>query len=470
LRVRHASTDAAAPDILVLGGSVAGLLAAAAVAPFAARVRVVDRDDLDTDLRTPRDGTPQAGHSHAILMGGIAAMDEILPGFSGSLVDDGALLVDVLGRTRWIIDCHEQVRATSGEMWLLASRTLLEARLRRRVLALGNVTAVGGVDIVRPQLDASSRRVSGVVVAPRDAPRGGDEQLIGADLVIDATGRASRTVAWLRSNGFAEPPETVVDARVRYVTRRFHHAPGVLDGLDAEIVGPQPASRRCGIVLRQERDTWTVTLVGRFGEEPPLDLDGFRAYARSLPGRGIAEVAEGCQPASAPLRATFPASRWRHWERLPERPAGLVVVGDAVASVNPAVGQGMTMSALQVRELHRLLSATGFDDIEARCASAFADAVAGPWEMGTLADASYVNAGSVGLPGRLLEAYLDRVIAVGTRRPDVARSLARVLHLLDGTPALLSPSVLWRVLGPGSRRAVADARAVMLQPRQAPTL
>ena len=277
MRGRSGGTVLRKHHVVVLGGSIAGLLAAAAVSDFADGVTIVDRDALDTELLAPRDGTPQAGHSHAILMGGIAAMDEVLPGFSDSLVDDGALLVDVLGRTRWIIDHHEQSRATSGELWMLGSRTLLESRLRRRVLGLTNVATVGGVDITRPQLDQSRQQVIGVVVTPRTPGREIDERLLSADLVIDATGRSPRTVAWLRGLGYAEPPETVVDARVSYVTRRFHHRPGVLDGLDAEIVGPQPGSDRCGIALRQERDTWTVTLVGRYGEEPPLDLAGFRA-------------------------------------------------------------------------------------------------------------------------------------------------------------------------------------------------
>ena len=206
-------------------------------------------------------------------------------------------------------------------------------------------------------------------------------------------------------------------------------------------------------------------MVGRYGEEPPLDLDGFRAYARSLPGPGVAEVAAQCDPATEPLRASFPASRWRHWEKLTERPRGLIVVGDAVASVNPAVGQGMTMSALQVRELLRLLRASGFGDIETRSARAFADAVSGPWEMGTIADTAYLHGGSAGVTGRLADAYLDRIIAIGTQRPDVARSLARVLHLRDGMAALLSPGLLWAALGPGSRRDVAKARAAQLQPQ-----
>ena len=445
-------------DVVVLGASVAGLLTAAALSELADSVRVIDRDDLGGDLEAPRDGTPQAGHTHAVLMGGLAAMDDLLPGLSASLVDDGALLADVLGRTRWIVDDLQQAHQASGDAWMLVSRTLLESRLRRRVRALPGVSLTGGLDIGSPVVEPGSRRISGVVVTPRSGPSAASETLT-ADLVVDATGRAPRSVAWLRGLGLDEPPETVVEAGVRYVTRRFRHEPGVLEGYDAELVGPHLGSQRCGVALRQEHDTWTVTLIGRFGEDPPLDLDGFREFARSLPSTGIAEVTQRCTPTTEPLRATFPVSRWRHWEKLETRLAGLVVVGDAVASVNPSAGQGMTMSALQVRALRDVVREHGADRLEARAAAALANAVADPWVMGTSYDTAYLKAGGSSVADRVLDAYLDRVIAVGTQRPEVAHALTRVLHLVDSTSALLRPSIAWAVLGPGSRRAVARAKA-----------
>ena len=454
---RRERDDAEARHVVILGASVAGLLSAAAVSPYATRVTVVDRDDLEVDLVAPREGTPQAGHSHAILMGGVVAMDEILPGFADSLVEDGALLVDVLGRTRWLVERHELVRPASRDSWMLGSRTLLESRLRRRVRSLPNVSLLGGLDIVGLQWADDMGRITGVDVCARNDGTPGPQHTMPADLVIDATGRAPRSLAWLKTAGFTEPPETVVDARVSYVTRRFHDRPGLLDDLDAEIVGPHVGSRRCGIALRQENGTWTVTLVGRFGEHPPLELDGFRTFAHSLPGSAIATVADGCEPATEPLRATFPASRWRHWEKLSDLPRGLVIVGDAVASVNPAVGQGMSMSALQVRAFARLLAKNGLDDIDMRTAHSFAKAVEGPWFMGTSSDSATLGSGSTSLMDRVLEIYLDRTIALGAQLPQVALPLIRVLHLVDSPTSLLHPRIAWAVLGPTSRRRLAHA-------------
>jgi len=448
-------------DVVVLGGSLAGLLAAAAVAPYADHVRVLDRDELASELVAPRRGTPQAGHSHALLMGGMAAFDELVPGFSREVVEGGGILSDVLGRTLWLVDDRQLAREDSGAVWLIASRTLIEACVRRRVSALSNVTLEGGVDIVDLASSADGSRVTGAVVSQRDGTS--TQRFVAADLVIDASGKKPRSLAWLKANGYAPPSETVVPAGIRYATRRFAQTAGVLDDLDCVTIPPYPGSRRAGLALRQEGGVWSVTLGGRFGEEPPTDLDSFRAFARSLPTTEVAEVVEGCTPIGEPLRAAFPVSRWRHWDRMDRRPRGLVVIGDAVVAVNPTVGQGMTMTAQQAVALRTVVRERGVDDIESRAATALAQAVTAAWEIGTIDDVMAVAPDTASRVDRVVDSYLGRAIAVGTQRVDVALALLRVFHLVDTYAAMLHPRVVTAVAGPGSHRHV---RASALERRQ----
>ncbi len=457
---------------VVLGGSLAGLLAARVLAEHVDEVVLVDRDDLADELTGPRRGVAQSRHTHGLLVRGTDAIESIVPGFTDSLLARGALQTDVLARTRWHMADNILSRRPSGLVGLLASRTLVEAEIRRRVTATPNVVLLGGHDIVGLRAHADGSGVAGVVLAPRpqhgDRPQPDGDRRPGvreasAGLVVDATGRGSRAPRWLADLGYPVPRETLVNAQVQYVTRLFRARDGVLDDLDADVVGSRPTVGRGGVALRQEGDRWTVTLAEQFGGRPPVDLEGFRAFARTLPTDGIATIAEHCEPIGDAARFAYPTSRWRHWEKLDRRLAGLVVIGDAVCSFNPVYGQGMSSAAHQALELRELLQAGGTHDIAARSSRAFARVVATPWALATGADGRFPGQPVKPLPERLVDRYLDRLVQVATEDPTVAVAFGRVLNLLAAPPTLMAPPIAWRVLGPGSHRIVGRARVARSQ-------
>lgn len=464
--ISHPTNDPARRRAVVLGGSLAGLLTARVLADHVDEVVVVDRDDLDGELAGPRRGVAQSRHSHGLLVGGTDAIESIVPGFTEGLLARGALRADVLARSRWLVSDNVLSRQPSGLVGLLASRTLVESEVRRRVTSLPNVVRMGRHDIVGLRLSPDGTRVGGVALAPRphelpdrphDAP--GSALDLEAGLVVDATGRGSRAPRWLADLGYPAPEETQVDAQIHYVTRLFHDRPGVLDDLDADIVGTRPTSGRAGVALRQEGDRWTVTLAEQFGLRPPTDLEGFRAFARALPTPGIAAIAEGCEPLGEAVRFSYPASRWRHWERLDRRPDGLVVIGDAVCSFNPIYGQGMSSAAQQALGLRDLLRARGTHDLAARSAEAFARVVAAPWALATGSDRRFPGQPAKPMPERLVDRYLDRLLEVATEDTAVSTAFGRVLNLLAAPPSLLAPALAWRVLGPRSYSVARRARA-----------
>ena len=61
---------------VVLGGSMAGVLAARVLADFYERVTVVERDVLPDDPGQRR-GVPQARHAHGLLARGSQILDEL---------------------------------------------------------------------------------------------------------------------------------------------------------------------------------------------------------------------------------------------------------------------------------------------------------------------------------------------------------------------------------------------------------
>ncbi|MBY0514840.1 MAG: hypothetical protein K2P78_13115, partial [Gemmataceae bacterium] len=74
---------------VVIGGSMAGLLAARAAANHFDRVTVLERDRLP-DGPEARKGTPQARHIHVLLTAGRRALEGLFPGLMAELVAAGA--------------------------------------------------------------------------------------------------------------------------------------------------------------------------------------------------------------------------------------------------------------------------------------------------------------------------------------------------------------------------------------------
>lgn len=173
------------------------MLAAAALAGLADRVVVVERDVLPTGP-VPRKGLPQARHVHQLWSGGAVALEELLPGVTGRLRAAGAHRLPV---TTDMVALSPQGwfrRWAESHFMLLSSRDLLDATVRAQVLTDERIELLEGAEVLG--LDGTGAAVTGVRVRVAGA-----ERALRADLVIDATGRASRTPHWLAELGLPAP-------------------------------------------------------------------------------------------------------------------------------------------------------------------------------------------------------------------------------------------------------------------------
>ena len=201
--------------------------------------------------------------------------------------------------------------------------------MRARVRALPNVTVLDRCDVVGLDATPDGGRVNGARVLPR--VDGGTEQLLRADLVVDATGRGSRTPLWLEALGYARPAKEQVRIGLGYATRTYRLPSDALGSELGLVEAPTPQHPRAGALLMQEGDRWIVTLAGMLGDYPPTDPDGFLAFARSLRFPDIHEAIWDAEPLDDPVAFRFPASV-RHRSSAGPLPGWADGAGDAVCS------------------------------------------------------------------------------------------------------------------------------------------
>jgi 2-polyprenyl-6-methoxyphenol hydroxylase-like FAD-dependent oxidoreductase len=439
---------------VVVGASVAGLLAARVLSDAYERVTIVERDELPP-VGEGRRAVPQGAHAHVMLASGQRAIEELLPGITGELFAAGAQSGKALREIRLVIAGHALTREAQGADVLLASRPLIEGHIRRRVLALANVTVRERCEAFDLLTSADRRRVTGVRV------RGGgaqDREELGADLVVAASGRAARVPALLEALGYSRPREDRLAVDLVYVSRRVRLRPGALDGVKLIGFGARPGHPR-GLWLIAQEDHWILTAFGYGAEHhPPADEEGYVAFAATVaPPEVLAAIRES-DPLGPLVSHGFPANHRRRYHRLRRFPEGLLVLGDAISSFNPLYGQGMSVAALEAIELRRCLE-QGLRKLPERFFRAAGKIVSQAWDMAVGADLALPEVqGRRTLTLRITNAYVERLLRVAEYDPIVAQAFGDVSDLLAPPHGVLKPCIIRRVLrGNLQRRQVTVA-------------
>lgn len=434
---------------------MAGLLTARVLAERFDRVTIVDRDDLGTTVGTePRRGVPQGRHAHGLLAAGLRVIESLLPGATDELIEAGAPAGDALADVRYCADGHPLKQRPVGLLALGPSRPLLESYVRSRVAAMPGIELLGGHDAVGIEAAAPGGRIIGARVQDRDT--GAAAELRPAELVVDATGRGSRTPRWLAELGYQRPAEESLKVDLGYTSRHYRLGRDALGGDLAIIVGPTRRSPRGAAIQAQERGRTIVTLFGMLGDHPPTDEAGFQAFAETLPLPFVADAIRRAEPLDEPVRYRYPGSVRHRYDRLRRFPAGFLVIGDALCSFNPMYGQGMSVAAIEAMALRAELE-RGLD--ARRFFRAVRPVIDIPWQIATGGDLNFPGvAGERPAMVRFINRYLARLYAAAEHDDEVSAAFIRVANLLAPPQSLLRPRIALRVRR--GRRAVARASAL----------
>ncbi len=443
---------------IVIGGSMAGLCAARVLSGFYDRVTVIDRDSYPVGAHE-RPGVPQSRHVHALLMRGRIELENLFAGFEQRMLEQGAIEINfgldfaALRADGW------SERAPNRLTTLFASRVLIEATARELLRRTTNLELIEKAEAIGFEAArGEAPRVTGVKVVPRD---GAVAYSLTGDLVVDASGRATKVPAWLTALGLPAPSEEVVDSHTGYASRWFQGHPerrprewwwkgAWID----PVAGATPIG---GVMFPVEGERMIVTLGGVGGHYPPSGESEFMAMLEKLRSPIIAREAALSDPLSGVYSYRQMANRWRHYEKWNARLDGFVALGDSVCAFNPIYGQGMTSGALSSLILGDILAKSGIADVELprKFFAAQARFQSEPWGLSTGVDFRVPGVeGHRPFISRLLDPIMGRLFEVQVDDPAIAERLGEVVNMVKPPSALFELPFLGRIATAWAKRIV----------------
>ncbi|MBH5316383.1 FAD dependent oxidoreductase [Paenibacillus sp. GSMTC-2017] len=337
---------------LVMGGSVAGLLAARVLSNYFEEVVIIEKDELP-DSPTNRPGTPQAYHPHRVLLRGKMIVERLFPGYTEDLLAEGAYLRE--GKTIQLNYRYGSI-IIPDERDVGCSRALFEWVIRNRVRVLPNVKIISGCEVSKLEMsvdDNGQKRITGVQLRERKAPGPEQPVTIQAELVVDASGRNSKLGKWLIQLGYEVPEPERLKVSLGYSTCHFNVPEHLKDKWSTILVEGHPAKGIGTGVFSPIENNLAEVLIFRAGGQsyPSVKSEDYVREAETLLDSTISELLKQMEPVASP-RGFRVAECIRHrYDQMQNWPSGLLVIGDALCNFDPIYGQGMTVAAIEAEIL-----------------------------------------------------------------------------------------------------------------------
>ncbi|MFP7209596.1 FAD-dependent monooxygenase [Bacillus safensis] len=337
---------------IVIGGGITGMLAAKVLLTFYHQVLIIEKDELP-DSPENRLGTPQAFHPHRMLPLGKQIVERLFPGYTKELLAMGGY--NTWHQTSRFMTKDGELVLTDTEETAVTRRAMLEWVLMQRMLREERVQFLEKHEAIALLFEEETTKVSGLQVKDRRIKPGIINKM-SADLVIDTSGRMSKLPKWLKSAGRTLPQTDELIVSLGYSTR-YYQIPPEAPNLEPMVIVGQPNKQiPTGLFERVDHDLVAVLLSAAGGSHyPTTDADQFDVETARLTNPSIAEAITHLIPYTEPKGFRVPACVRNHYEQMEDWPSGLLVMGDALCTLDPIHGQGMTKAALEAQTLDRLL-------------------------------------------------------------------------------------------------------------------
>lgn len=374
---------------LVIGGSIAGILAARVLSEHYNQVVIVERDILPNEPMN-RMGTPQAFHPHRMLPRGNRILERLFPGITDDLLTHGAFALQANKPGMYVISTpYGVVDYPLSERGAGVSRALFEWVLRRRLQAIPNIRFLTGQEATGLLFNADRSRVQGVQL--RERGKLNRQQTLTADLIIEASGRSSQLAQWLQAAGYTIAQPERIEGKLGYTTGYYRlprRSAAITGGI---LISAQPSKGiPTGGLFPIENNNYMACLFLAGGHEyPPINAEGFEQGFSQLLSPLIAEALWGAELTTSLRGFRVPECTRQHYEQMECWPEGLLVVGDAFCDFDPIYGQGMSVAAISAEALEQSLQEqqdSPLPDFEQRMLQRLQERIEPAWWLSTVSD------------------------------------------------------------------------------------
>lgn len=441
---------------VVIGAGIAGLMHAKILSKHFKHVVILEKDNL-TENASPahRKGLPQAYHQHILLMKGRELFESIFPGFDEELAQMGSPELSYSNDIALYVGHGKLPRFPSFLKVRPSRRTWIDAIVRKRVESITNIDIKSNVNVLNLEFDANSNRVKGVVYSDYksdDSARAHTESLIEADLVIDCSGRGSKITKWLKELGYSVVPSTVIDPKLGYASCLLKIPEGYSGTRGVEVAPHAPDNPRAAGLWEVEKGTWLLTLIGMAGEYPPKEFEGFKRFAGALPTSTISDILNTAEVLSDIQSFRGTQNIWRHYEKMPAYPNGLLILGDALCAFNPLHGQGLTLIARSAQLLDEQLKFGNLNHYSERWVKGVYRKMnkifISAWMFAISEDMRWPQTIGRKVDWKLSLAYryTDKLLATSHHSEYVTRACLSVANMMRSPLILMMPGILLRVV------------------------
>jgi 2-polyprenyl-6-methoxyphenol hydroxylase-like FAD-dependent oxidoreductase len=379
-------------------------------------------------------------------------LESLFPGLQEEMMLCDAPLFDMGNDIAWLTPQGWGIKFKADVEFLSFTRPLLDLQVRRRlrtnprIRVMENSQAIGLVT-------GQSHCIAAALIKDGSS----NTLQIPADLIVDATGRASRAPEWLRLLGYDAPEEIVVNAHIGYASRLYRIPENFTADWKCMILqAAPPAIKRGGLIFAVEGNRWLLTLIGGGRDYPPKEEEAFLDFTRSLQDPAIYEAVKRATPLTPIKTHRGTENRLRRFDKLTNQPQNFVVLGDAYCAFNPVYGQGMTIAAMGAMALDQCLRERKSGNLATRFHKKLAQVTDAPWMMATSQDYRYreTEGGALTLKNRFMHRYMDQILKLATFDTSVRYVLLQAFGMLVPPTALFRGSIVSKVI----RQAITGQR------------